>query len=225
MDGSGTWFSNEDDPTVDLAVRPFHFNAATAGFDMLNIPQDMFLTSDKLYDEDVGIGDLCYTMGLFRLLAGKKRNLPIVHTGNIALLPGDEKIPVNDWLKPFDPNARVLVEGFLIESQALNGLSGSPVLVWPCVDMIDLRTLKGKALDVRWAKAHPFLLGIWQGSWDAKPDEVAAIEHGNPVRVPVGIGVVVPVTKLIDILELPTLAEMRNKHREQRAHAESATLD
>jgi hypothetical protein len=54
------------------------------------------------------------------------------------------------------------------------------------------------------------LLGIWQGSWDAPPDEVMAVEQGASVRVPVGMGIVTPIEKLVEILELPELAKERN---------------
>jgi hypothetical protein len=45
----------------------------------------------------LGVGDFTYTIGLFRLMSGERRNLPIVHFGTVAMVPGDEKIPVRDW--------------------------------------------------------------------------------------------------------------------------------
>src|SRR5258708_16164609 len=71
---------------------------------------------------------MCYTVGLWRLLEGKERNLPVVHTGNIARLPGEEKIPVR---APNKVGGREMVDGYLIEAQTLKGLSGSPVFVRP----------------------------------------------------------------------------------------------
>src|SRR5437764_14482248 len=78
----------------------------------------------------VGIGDLTYTVGLFRLLSGNKRNLPIVHSGIVSMMPSDERIPVRDW-RP--PHGRIFVEGYLVETGSLEGLSGSPVFMHPTI--------------------------------------------------------------------------------------------
>ena len=43
----------------------------------------------------VGIGDFVYTVGLFRVLAGAARNMPVVHFGTIARsFDWIEKIPM-----------------------------------------------------------------------------------------------------------------------------------
>lgn len=70
-------------------------------YDVLYIPDHMIGWADG---HNIGIGDMCYTIGLFHLLSGKKRNLPIVHTGNIALLPEDEKISVKREFKESQPS-------------------------------------------------------------------------------------------------------------------------
>jgi hypothetical protein len=46
------------------------------------------------------------------------------------MLPKDELIPVRDW-ESQDPQGRRWVEGYLVETQAISGLSGSPVFVRP----------------------------------------------------------------------------------------------
>jgi hypothetical protein len=93
------------------------------------------------------------------------------------------------------PNKRRYIDGYLIESQSLKGLSGSPCFVDPTIDLVDM--------PVRFGRTDLRLLGVWHGSWDAQPDEVLAVEQGSTLRVPVGMGVVVPAQKLIDLLELP----------------------
>jgi hypothetical protein len=128
------------------------------------------------------------------------------------MLPGDERTPVVDWTDP-DQKRRIFVEGYLVESQSLSGLSGSPVFVRPEVSLDFSDTLipeEGNRLpdvnpvitgglnDVR-------LLGIWQGAWDAKPDEILSARTGDEVRVPVGMGVVVPAH--------PTFASAREHRR------------
>jgi hypothetical protein len=79
----------------------------------------------KAGEVGIGIGELTYTIGLFRLMSGAMRNLPVVHFGSIAMVP-DERIPVQDWR---DRNKTFEVEGYLVETQGLEGLSGSPVFV------------------------------------------------------------------------------------------------
>lgn len=89
-----------------------------------------FFQPGEFENSNIGVGNFTYTIGLFRLLSGEKRNLPVCHFGTIAMLPGDERIPVTDWTDP-DGRRRILVEGYLVKSQSLNGLSGSPVFVRP----------------------------------------------------------------------------------------------
>jgi hypothetical protein len=128
------WFSL-DDPSVDVAVMPFNKDFRGAGYAAMLLP-DSFITQPNL---EIGIGDTCYAVGLFRLLAGSKRNVPIVHTGNIALMPGDEGILVNDWR---DETGRSTIESeaYLVEVANLPGLSGAPVFVRP-TSYIDLGTI------------------------------------------------------------------------------------
>ena len=123
-----------------------------------------------------------------------------------------ERIPVVDWTDP-DQKRRIFVEGYLVESQSLSGLSGSPVFVRPEVSLDFSDTLipdEGNRLpDVKPAITGGLndvrLLGIWQGAWDAKPDEILSARRGDEVRVPVGMGVVVPAH--------PTFASAREHRR------------
>src|SRR6185437_1865569 len=85
--------------------------------------------SNKAWKYGVGMGDFCYTIGLFRLLSGRKQNLPVVHFGTIArpIFDRDEEpVPIKDWR---DPTGRstILTNAYLVESQSLSGLSGAPV--------------------------------------------------------------------------------------------------
>ena len=128
-----------------------------------------------------------------------------MHGGSIALLPGDEKIPVSD---AFSKGETKLVEAFLIESQSMPGLSGSPVLVQPTITsntpltLRDGTTLQGSQLTV---ENNSYLLGIFQAAWRASPSEIIAVDRGKPVVVPVGMGIVTPVQRLIEVFEMPIL--------------------
>ena len=69
-------------------------------------------------DAQLGIGDIAHVVGLFHLVTGKNVNLPVVHTGHIALLPGDEKIRVYDRIA----RKYADVEAYLVEAHGLEGL-------------------------------------------------------------------------------------------------------
>lgn len=219
------WYSHPTDPDVDLAVTPLEWDFRVVGCDYLYLSQDYLIDDAYISANDIGIGDACYTIGLFRLLAGKKRNLPVVHTGNIALVPSDEKIPVRDWLDG-DARKRRHVVGYLVETQALKGLSGSPVFVRSTLSLNNISMQDGSTRQALLARRDLRLLGVWQSSWDAPPDEVQAIERGEDrVRVPVGMGVVVPTSKLIEILDRQDLKAMRAKLHEQAELVGAATPD
>src|SRR5262249_24705259 len=95
IDGAN-WRYHPNDSTVDVAVIPFDVRKES-GHECFYIPENELMTPERLERERIGIGDFCYTVGLFRLLAGQKRNLPVVHFGTIARMPEGEKIPVRDW--------------------------------------------------------------------------------------------------------------------------------
>jgi hypothetical protein len=122
------WFHHPD-PTVDLAVIPFDLDVSSP-YNTLYLDQSLLARDSEVQNDGVtpalaiGVGDLTYTVGLFRLMTGKKKNLPVVHMGSIAMVPRDELIPCKDWDKPGNT---ISVEGYLVETQALDGLSGSPV--------------------------------------------------------------------------------------------------
>jgi hypothetical protein len=216
------WHFNQTDPNIDLAVTLFDYNFWRMGYDCLLLPDTILADAEILKSESIGIGDICYTVGLFRLLAGEKRNLPVVHTGNIALLPGEELIPVQDWEEPYTQKRRH-IEGYLVESQSIQGLSGSPVFVRSVLDMDMSALLPG--VTARLARSNLYLLGVWQGAWDAPADEVLAADRGRDLRVPVGMGVVVPATKLLEVLETPALQERRAEWQRRRDAQAAAKLD
>jgi hypothetical protein len=216
------WLVNTNDPDVDLAVLPFEYDWRAAGYDAYLVPEHGLASDEIIKSNGIGIGDVCYTIGLFRLLSGAKRNLPMVHAGTIAMMPSDEKIPVQNWLMP---NTRRYIEAYVIEAQSLKGLSGSPCFVEPTIDLVDMPTDSGGTVNARFGRADLRLLGVWQGSWDAQPDEVLAVEQGNTLRVPVGLGVVVPTQRLIDLLELPEAQAQRQANRDRLERERQAKPD
>lgn len=191
---SPRWFISQE-PTVDLAILPCHLDIQRNGLDavFLNAASWVFNRAEQL---DIGCGDFCYAVGLFRLMQGNRRNLPIVHTGNIAMMPSTtDLIPVGSRT---NPDKVVHIEGYLAEMTNLDGLSGSPVFV-RTEATFDRQPFPGGPPDAALPRAMVYLLGVWQGSWEGE-----ARSHLNRrphERVPVGMGIVVPAEKLRGLLE------------------------
>ncbi len=202
------WHFHPDYPKVDLALMPGAPDDIDepSSLDVINLYQDFILSPDEFAERDIGPGDRVHIVGLFRLLYGKKRNRPVVHTGWIAMLPDDEPIPVRHP----SGEGTIHVNGYLVEAQTLDGLSGSPVFVdqtW---------RLKIKEDQVAKVDTWTSLLGVWQAAWDAPPDEVRAAEmRRKDVKVPVGMGIVVPAPRITELLELPNLVRMRQEAKER----------
>ncbi len=198
------WFHHPN-PNVDISVVVGLPDGA------FNIAEDLFATPDAIKRLNIGIGNETHVVGLYRLMYGANRNLPIVHTGHIAMVPEDEPIPM---LERGTGKIR-LVNGYLVEAQTLEGLSGAPVFVrnswrWNQGDQTAL--LSGDIL----------LLGMWLGAWDAPPGDVLSLERPEAKRVPVGMGVVLP---LQTILEFLMTDEIRAHRKKRLADEKAASFD
>src|SRR5262245_16519376 len=215
--GDIRWFLHPD-PDVDLAIVPFNYDLKARGCDIASLAG-----LDRIKDPGAGFdcGDLCYTIGLFQLLQGKKRNLAVVHSGNIALLPSDERIPVRDWEHE---GGTKHVEGYLVQSESIQGLSGAPVFARPHIEIVDF-PIGNKTTGVLLPREQLGFLGVWQGAWDAKADAVRAASLDRELRVPVGMGIVIPARKLIELLEAEAVKKDREEIKKKWDSAKSDALD
>lgn len=203
------------DKNVDVAVTEFQVPAEC---DVKSVPAQFFVNEEvRKKTNNIGGGSMAHIVGLFRLHHGENRNLPIVHTGNVALVPDDvEKIPVRDPITGIVSD----VVGYLVEAQTLDGLSGSPVFARRRIDITPDAA-------PRLVYSRVFLLGVWQGSWAEDPSQILVSDvtrRGN-VRVPVGMGVVVPADRIMEILEMPKFVKKRDKVRKISKEQNAATLD
>jgi hypothetical protein len=195
------WFIHQDS-SVDIAVLPFD---PPDWADVSVYSTSHFATPFKMQTKNFGPGDLAYIIGLFRLMYGRNRNLPVVHTGHIALVPGEERIPVEDRRT----RRTILVYGYLIEAQALSGASGAPVFVRRTIKTMMPQFDSHENPVKIWVTGTAWLLGVWQASWDNLPGEilVADAKASENQKVPVGMGVVVPAQKILDVLDGSELIE------------------
>lgn len=210
------------DPTVDLAVA----NLSLSGkiFDIIYYPlRDKFFGNEDRVAKygtpnNVICGDPVSIIGLFRLHAGKQRNIPIVHTGHVAALPDpNERIPIKG-----SRGNSFEAEAYLVEAQTLDGLSGSPVFTKEHLVLTALGSHHGEHAGAYGALV---LLGLYVGSWEGHPGEILASDKGlrsDKIRVPVGMGIVVPVQKIIDIVRGDSGLNSYRKKRVEAVKANAA---
>lgn len=211
-DGKFSWIAHTD-PAVDLAVMPFNIDLKSAGCDHLFLMSEMAISEEWRLRENIGCGQFCYAVGLFARHQGRMRNLPVVHTGHIALMPSaDEPVLV----KSRDRRELETV-AYLVELSNLSGLSGAPVFVRPDLEIGNITCRDNMLRDALIPQASLFLLGIWQGSWE-EPDESGG-------RVPVGMGVVTPAERLIEILESDAAVQAREHWQNLERWKDAAASD
>jgi hypothetical protein len=100
------------------------------------------------------------------------------------------------------------IEAHLIEARSIGGLSGSPVFV----NLGFFRPTSDGIGKVYW-------LGLMHGHWDIdpSPDEFEEDDSSVPLkeRVNMGIAIVIPSYKILEILEQPVFADMRKRQNER----------
>jgi hypothetical protein len=191
------------------------------------VPEEMFLDDAKIQRLNVGAGDNVYIAGLFTFMAGRSQILPIVRTGNVALIPPEgELLPGVNVDEQF-----VEAEAYLIEARSLGGLSGSPAFVRSTIAWETTVTTNGEV-----SKAHAVvpgqlcLLGLMHGHWDIPVEDIndpspTALLYKKPGAVNLGLAKVVPAKKIREVLYRPELVEGRAEADRRDLHQHPLTLD
>ncbi len=196
------WYKHPTDIHADVAVTPVQLQK---GHDILMLPaEDVILNEPKRIELGIGIGDEVFIVGLFSHLKGRARSIPIVRVGNIAMFP-DERVKVKT------PSQETLeVEGFLVEARSIKAVSGSPVFARQTTQLHGfLKWGTNIPQPIGATAATLYLIGVLCAHWDFDPGEIVEAEPTKGVNV--GVAVVIPAQKLIDILYGPELADMRRK--------------
>jgi len=208
--GMKWWYHPAEPDAVDAAVTMF----APARYEELDIEwvfEAMFTNPALMTEKGIGIGDEIAIVGLFTAFSGQKRHFPIVRIGNLAMLP-TERIPVEG----FDP-----MEAYLAEVRSLKGLSGSPVFVRETLNLIVGSEKGGKAEKHLAGCGQIHFLGLISGHWDLpkiyEPDQI------KPVNM--GVSIVVPAHKIMEVVNHPELVEMRKQYDKKYHEEASPTLD
>jgi hypothetical protein len=221
----GDWWFHpdaENNPT-DVAVAPLYFQPDEE-FKELFLRHDAAVpplrpdiapiagTAEVLAYRKLGIGDEVFITGLFRSHYGRQRNVPIIRIGNIAMMRGE---PVYTKYCGF-------TDAYLVEARSISGLSGSPVFVhappWQIIDGHPTVTVGG----------HFYLLGLMHGHFDVQnlnEDIVANNESDATGGINTGIGVVIPVEKILETIDHPELVQMRKDAAKRFRKQRGATPD
>jgi hypothetical protein len=165
------------------------------------------------------------------------RNIPIVRVGNIAAMT-EQKIRS----RTFDGD-EIDVDGYLVETRSLAGISGSPVFAvldevspnsqrvsWsspPLTNWSGDQTEPKVLVDAVTSIKRQFcLMGLLHGHYDV-PASPPYISDGKIKReLNLGVAIVVPASKIVEVLYHPTIEEERAKmFREHRESNAPVTLD
>ena len=215
---------------IDVAVCKTKFDYTD--IDMTFFTMGDFLDDGKRKQFSVGTGDEVVITGLFHSHIGRLRNIPVVRIGNIAAMPA-ERLPTD----------KGMMEGILVESRSIGGVSGSPVFTHLAVRP-EKTMVPGQPyprLDEKPLNKPPFahyLLGLVHGYYTINAqDEWVSKTTQQAGDMNTGITLVVPVSKIAetidqemvsgnDIKELGELdAEMRRRSGVKSASVPSLSAE
>ena len=188
------WYHPTDPESVDVAVTLFGSEDIDQ-FDFEWIPEEMFATEKRIEEYSIGLGDEVVVSGLFTRFSGRTKNFPIVRSGNIAMMP-TEPIPTKTGT----------MEAYLVEGRSIGGLSGSAVFVRNSVSLAPIKNSKG-GYDIFSGLGHIHFLGLMHGHWDLPVGVLT--EQAEAVNM--GVSIVVPAKKILEVLYHPELVELRAK--------------
>jgi hypothetical protein len=216
----GQWWYHPTEPeSVDAAV---HGIPALDVLDYRYLTVSMFLTADKIRRDNIGMGDEVDIIGLFTFASGTQRNMPILRTGTVAMMPL-ERIPC----RGADQKTIQQSEVYLIEGRSIGGVSGSPAFVRQTIygDQLVGGERGEKRFDLA-GLGNALLLGLMQGHWDISAEDLNEIDPITRPGVNMGIAIVVPAQKILDILFRSELVDQRRKaDRDELQRQGLITLD
>jgi hypothetical protein len=191
------WYHHPVIGSTDIAVATIDFSPEEE-FKQIVLRKDTAAdggiagTLDVLKAKNWGLGDEVFIVGLFRSHHGRQRNIPIIRTGNLAMMVGEPVLTKNGF-----------VDAYLVEARSIGGLSGSPVFIHAPI----FHPGGGAITEFR-------LLGLMHGHFDIKnknEDIVLDSESDATAGINTGVGVVIPVEKILETIDQPELVEMRKK--------------
>jgi hypothetical protein len=217
------WWPHLTDKSVDAAVFPWmHPEFPIAAFPSSRFVTEENLRFNKLSDPGIGIGDEVYIIGLFRKMAGRNKITPIVRHGHIAMM-ATEHISTRGYSNSYL---------HLVEAFSTAGLSGSPVFVNETV-YFPYQGSRPRAYadesgpmytSVAMAVGPTHILGLIHGMMPVETMVELAGDVSDPKQKwNSGISLVVPSTKILEIINQPELIEY--EHRWDEALKDSEPVE
>jgi hypothetical protein len=194
------YFHPTESDSVDAAILPFA-SSRIHDYDISPIPVQILADDARIKEYDIGLGDEIFSVGLFTRYFGLTTLIPIVRTGNIAMMP-KEPVPRGGY---------GLAEAYLAEGRSIGGLSGSPVFCRNTVKMPGVNE-QGQLKHVA-GVGQIHLLGLVHGHWELPMD---FSESDKFEAVNMGVSIVIPAKKILEILYSPALAQVRKETTFQR---------
>jgi|ERR1035441_2503475 hypothetical protein len=196
------WFLHPTDKTADVAIISVDVDPEA---DIMGIMVEDFVSADDLANlqgpssQKVGVGDEVFATGLFTAAPGSSRILPIVRHGNLAMIPSEQIETEIGY-----------ADVYLVEARSIGGLSGSPVWVRTHIQLVVQHEGILKPANV---VGPGKFLGLMHGHWDIKESEInnPLIVHDRKRGVNLGIGIVVPASKIRETIYQPILVELRKE--------------
>jgi hypothetical protein len=224
-----SWFFHPDADDVDIAALGM---AIMADIEHRALSTAMVATDEKLEALQVGPGDDVFFTGLFSSHQGRSRNIPIMRVGNIAAMP-EEKISTLFGL----------IDAYLVEARSIGGLSGCPVFLH-----IDPTGLIRASIEYLGDTHTFFLLGLMHGHFDemsirsdteelsirsdteelsirSDTEELLIEDSFGGKAVNIGIAVVVPATKILEVLDQPSEIKRRKEIENEIKKRTMPTMD
>lgn len=222
------WYHPTDRNSVDAAAMLLPTETAIR-LDIESIAASMFVGEHTIKEGNLGVGDEVFIAGLFKKAKGASRNIPIIRTGNVAMVP-KEKIPFPTRERP-----EQWIYADLLELRSIGGLSGSPVFIRETLRLPVYRDKSGKlgSGDVWMAPSDPdpikwegemqgigrfhffgSLIGHWQVDVGFNDTQAEAVNFG--------IAPMVPAAKILGVLTqdevLEAMASMSDEltHKKQK---------
>ena len=205
------WYAHPTEAgAVDVAVTPF-VPAQRDLLDLEPIPEHLFSSNDSIRRASIGAGDEITAVGMFTRFSHEDRHMPIVRTGNLAMLP-TMRIPV----KNFEP-----MEAYVAE---IEGLSGSPIWMRPTSSFNAGQKHGGKEKQSAPLNADTdmIFLGLLHGRWEIAERAMQGLSAQYTKNMTSGMSIIVPAHKILEVINQPELAAMREAKDEKPAKKSSS---
>lgn len=202
------------DPAHDVAAAPLRIDTDEYYFSPIPFSLDAPDPEKQKYRRTPWLGERVHFLGLLaNVEAMGAANIPMLRTGNLGAL--DQKgVPLR-----VAPGTTLEVDAHLIDCLSYRGFSGSPVFRQYLTFEWDTTRFRGGDLPYLKPERPTSFFGMLVGHFPIQERGVLGegddeTEFRFPVNV--GVGVVLPISKIRETLNLEPLVEVRRRWEEER---------